>query len=135
MDIRNCRRCKKIYKYDGFKICHSCRQDDEADFKTVKEYLYENPGANISAVVKDTKVETKKVMEFLREGRLEIQGGGDISLDCENCGVAITTGRYCPSCARDLQGEIGQAMRSGKKEEVKKNKRSDGEFRIVDRRK
>lgn len=134
MDIRNCRRCKKIYKYDGFKLCHSCRQEDEADFQTVKDFLNENPGANISAVVKGTDVETEKVIEFLREGRLEIRGGGDITLDCENCGVPINTGKYCNKCAKELHDQIGQAMGSGKEDETSKRKRTGAEFRLADRR-
>ena len=132
MDIRNCSRCKKIYQYDGFKICHNCRRDDEMDFQKVKEYLEENPGANISDVVENTDVDTKKVIEFLRAGRLEIQGGGDIGLDCETCGVAITTGRFCDKCAGGLQRELGQAMKGGSKSEEDKKSQKE-QFRIADR--
>lgn len=71
MDVRNCSRCGKIYAYDGFKICLSCRRDDEKDFKIIKEYIDENPGANISEVAEGTGVDTKKIIEFLREGRLK----------------------------------------------------------------
>lgn len=133
MNIKNCKRCKKIYKYDGFNLCHTCRQEDEADFQIVKEYLYENPGANVASVVKDTEVETEKVMEFLREGRLEIRGGGDIILDCEKCGVEISSGRFCGKCTKELQDEIGQAIGSREEEKGEKPRRSSGEFRIADR--
>lgn len=132
MNIKNCARCGKIYQYDGFKICHSCRKDDELDFQNVKEYLDENPGANISQVVDDTGVETKKLIEFLREGRLEIQGGGTIVLECENCSAPITTGRYCEKCTMDLQRELGQAMNPAKPKETRKPE-LDGKFRVIDR--
>ena len=133
MNIRNCARCKKIYQYDGFKICINCRRDDEMDFQNVKEYLEEYPGANISNVVENTKVDTKKVIEFLKDGRLEIEGGGDILLECETCGVGITTGRYCDKCAGGLQRELGQAIKgSSKATEVKKEKESN-QFRVADR--
>lgn len=132
MNIRNCSRCKKIYQYDGFKICHSCRQDDEKDFQTVKEYLDQHPGANISNVVDETKIETKKIIEFLREGRLEIVGGGNIVLECEKCSTPINTGRFCDKCTAGLQQELGQAM-GGSKERKAPTKAKKEEFRLVDR--
>ena len=133
MDIRNCTRCKKIYQYDGFKICHNCRKNDELDFQKVKEYLEEYPGANISNVVENTGVDTKKVIEFLKEGRLEIEGGGDIILECESCGVGIKTGRFCDKCAGGLQRELGQAMKGGRRSEDSKGSSSKAQFRIADR--
>lgn len=132
MNIRNCSRCKSIYQYDGFNLCYNCRKADELDFQKVKEYLEENPGANISNVVENTHIDTKKVIEFLRAGRLEIKGGGDIGLDCETCGVGITTGRFCERCAGGLQRELGQAMKAGSKS-GKDTKVSREQFRIVDR--
>ena len=132
MNIKNCTRCKNIYQYDGFKICHACRKADEEDFQRVKEYLEEYPGANISSVVENTKVDTKKVIEFLKEGRLEIEGGGDIILQCEKCGVGIRTGRFCDKCAGGLEKELGQAMSSLRPDPTKKRD-SSAKFRVVDR--
>jgi phage FluMu protein Com len=55
-DVRNCRRCGKIFNYIGGQpLCPACRQLDEEDFKRVKEYLYHNPGAVLSEV--STKLE------------------------------------------------------------------------------
>lgn len=133
MNIKNCIRCKKIYQYDGFKLCHNCRKEDELDFQRVKEYLEEFPGANISNVVDNTKVATKKVIEFLKEGRLEIEGGGDIILECETCGAGITTGRFCDKCAGGLQRELGQAMKGGGKPQAKDDSSNKAQFRIRDR--
>lgn len=132
MNIRNCTRCNKIYKYDGFKICHSCRQDDEADFQKVKEYLNENPGSNISNVVEGTGVDTKKVIEFLKEGRLEIEPGGSIILECENCGISITTGRFCKKCAEGLQREFGEAADSSRSRKSREENK-EAKFRVIDR--
>lgn len=132
MDVRNCTRCGRIYNYDHYKICLSCRKNDEVDFQKVKEFLGENPGANISDVVDSTKVDTKKVIEFLKEGRLEIQGGGSILLECEKCGVGINTGRFCSKCTGGLQRELGQVMNSTKSREDAKEK-SEEKFRLIDR--
>lgn len=130
MNIRNCIRCGKIYNYDGFRICPTCRKDDEVDFQKVKDYLYENPGANISQVHEGTKVDTDKIIEFLREGRLEISGGGNLILECESCGVSISTGRFCNRCATELQRQMGQVIGKPKIEQKTDSKEK---FRVIDR--
>lgn len=132
MNIKNCTRCRKIYQYDGFKICHSCRKEDDLDFQKVKEYLEEYPGANISNVVEATGVNTRKVIEFLKEGRLEIEGGGTIILECEKCGISISTGRFCEKCIGGLQRELGQVINSVKsKNPAKPNVKE--RLRVIDR--
>lgn len=133
MNIRNCSRCKKVYQYDGFRICHSCRKNDELQFQKVKSYLEEDPGANISNVVENTGVDTKKVIEFLREGRLEIEGGGDIILECEKCGEGITTGRFCNKCIGGLQRELGLAMTAKPKPGDEPKSSEKYRFRVADR--
>ena len=45
-DVRNCKRCNKIFKHlSGPPISLDCKQQDEDKFAIVKEYLYENPKA------------------------------------------------------------------------------------------
>ena len=132
MDIRNCTRCKKIYNYDGFKICHNCRQADEVDFQIIKDYLSHTPGANVSEVSEGTGIDPKKIIEFLKEGRLEMVSGGSILLECEVCGVGITTGRFCNKCADGLQNEIGGAISSNRLSAKTKEKEKE-KFRVIDR--
>lgn len=135
MNIRNCKRCKKIYQYDGFNLCHNCRREDEEDFLKVKEYLDENPGANITSVVEDTKVDTKKVIEFLKAGRLEIQGGGgEVILQCEKCGVGINTGRFCKSCMSDLSSEVSKLVDSARSNKEDLSPSKNEKFRVIERR-
>jgi flagellar operon protein (TIGR03826 family) len=110
-NIRNCRRCGKLYSYiGGTPICPSCREKDEEDFKRIKEYLYENPGATLSEVANTLEISVEKIKRFLREGRLEIVGDdGNMFLECENCGKAIKTGRFCEQCGRNIQDELKSA--------------------------
>lgn len=111
MNVRNCSRCGKIYVYDGFSICNKCRQDDEKDFQKVKEYLHENPGANIIEVSEATEVESRKIIEFLKEGRLEIGDENNIVLTCERCDKPIRTGRFCDRCSVEMEKEFGEAIK------------------------
>ena len=103
-DVRNCKKCGKIFNYiGGAPICPVCKQADEDDFKRVKEYLYENPGAIITQVSTELDISIEKIKRFLKDGRLEITSTeGNMVLECENCGKAINTGRFCNECERDL---------------------------------
>lgn len=103
-DVRNCRKCGRIYNYiGGAPICPMCKQDEENDFQKVKEYLYDYPGASLTQVSTELDISVEKIKRFLKEGRLEITNDeGNLVLECENCGKAIKSGRYCEACEREL---------------------------------
>lgn len=117
-DVRNCRRCGKIYNYiGGAPICPVCKEADEADFRRVKEYLYKNPGATMSEVSTVLEISVERIKGYLKEGRLEIVSNeGNMVLECESCGKAIRTGRFCDECskglARDLHSTASQLSAS-----------------------
>lgn len=102
-EIRNCPRCGKIFSYIGRPICNKCIDIEENEFKIVKEYIYDNPGATISEVSQETEVSVEKIMRFLREERLEIKSeNSNLILECERCGRAINSGRFCEDCKNDI---------------------------------
>lgn len=133
MNIKNCTRCGKIYAYDGFKVCLQCRREDEEDFKKVKEYIYENPGATISEVSEETEVDSKKIIEFLRQGRLEIKDESNLLLNCERCGTSIKTGRFCERCTGEMQREFKQSIGGGRDSRELQWGRAREKIRITDR--
>ncbi len=106
-DLRNCRRCGRMYNYiGGPPICLDCKNADEEVFKRIKDYLYQFPGATLSQVALDCDVSVEKIKMFLREGRLEITDGANIILECERCGKSIKTGRFCNECQNQLHNDI-----------------------------
>ena len=134
MDIRNCSRCGSIYAYDGFNICLKCRREDEEDFKKIKEYLDEYPGANISEVESETGVSSRKIIKFLKEGRLEIGDDTNIILSCERCGAPLKTGRFCEKCIVQMDREFKQSIGEGKDPKSIGNNKMRQKMQITQRR-
>ena len=128
-DVRNCKRCGRVYNYiGGVPLCPSCKDQDENDFKRIKSYLYDNPGAPMSLVASELDVSVEKIRRFLKEGRLEIVGDdANFILQCEGCGISIKTGRFCNSCERNVVNDLSStAQKLGQSaarynEEIKRN--------------
>ncbi|NTV89042.1 MAG: MerR family transcriptional regulator [Clostridiales bacterium] len=107
-EVRNCKRCGKIFTYGGgTPICQTCKQQDEDDFKRVKDYLWDNPKATLSEVSGALDITAEKIKRFLKDGRLEIiSEDGNMFLECEKCGKAIKSGRFCEDCERNTNASI-----------------------------
>lgn len=133
MDLRNCRKCDRMYSYDQVDLCPKCRSNNAEELKLVKEYLYDNPKSTISQVSANTKVDTNKILKLLREEKIEIaEGSENMILDCERCGSAIRCGKFCPACINELRSELKSVSDAMKEEnapkEVKKQKNIDKLF-------
>jgi flagellar operon protein (TIGR03826 family) len=128
MDVRNCKRCGKMYQFVGSYICMNCIRQDDEDFRKVKEYVLDHAGSSPVDVSEATGVDIKTISRFLREGRLEAEGL-DLAVDedemvCENCRRPIPSGRFCESCLHNLQQQFKKASESlepEKKPQVEKS--------------
>ncbi len=124
MKITNCVRCKKTFAMINLPICPECVAEEENQFETIKEFLDENRGATIEEIIEATGVPMKRIQKFLKDGRLEgIEGSG---LKCSKCGVPVTKGKYCPSCAKKLHDNLatfksGGELESGFQEKAQLN--------------
>lgn len=127
MNIRNCKECGKLFQYDGVsKLCYRCRRKDDENFRAVKEFLYENPRETIIVVSEETGVSEDKILRYLREGKLEIVGDNPgIMLNCEGCGKAIRTGRYCEKCAQDIERGLKSGFEKQERQKINKNSTND----------
>lgn len=135
MNVRNCRKCGKIFNYvAGPHICPSCREAQEADFQRVKAYIRENPNATISQVAEDCEVEISQIHQWLREERLSLTEGSGIVLQCESCGAPITCGKYCDACRHKLSTGLSNAVRPQQVEpEPEKRKRDSDKMRFLNK--
>ncbi len=104
MDLRNCPKCGKLFVYTTRNLCPQCLKEDEEDFDRVREYINNNPQATIEEVSEGTGVTPRRILEYLKEGRLMLQSNNtNIILRCEMCDEPILTGRLCPNCSKKLK--------------------------------
>jgi flagellar operon protein (TIGR03826 family) len=116
MDIRNCKRCGKVFNYVGVaSVCAECAQREQEDFQKVREYLFAHPNSTTLEVTKATGIDPKVISRLLKEGRLladNIQISDSEELRCEKCGQAIGKGRFCEKCVSEMKNEFQKAMPS-----------------------
>ncbi|WP_372998419.1 TIGR03826 family flagellar region protein [Lutispora sp.] len=106
-ELRNCIRCGKVFAYTYNPVCNKCLEQEEEEFKRVKEYIYENPGSTVFEVSDATGISVEKIMKFLREERLELSSDNtNLLLECESCGRPIKSGRYCEECKNQIASEM-----------------------------
>ncbi len=112
MELMNCRNCKRLFNYvTGEKICPACRDLLEEKFEEVKNYIRDNPGANINKVADDCETTVKQIKKWVREARLTFADDSLVGLECERCGKMIHCGRFCKDCAGGLEDAMNGMFR------------------------
>jgi uncharacterized protein (UPF0212 family) len=90
-------------------VCPRCEKADEENFAKVREYIEEDPLCNINELAEATQVPVKRILQYLREGRLEVTKGLAGELRCVKCGTVIEKGNFCDICTNKLNTEIKEA--------------------------
>ncbi|MEN6351333.1 MAG: TIGR03826 family flagellar region protein [Syntrophomonas sp.] len=104
-NLRNCSQCGRIFPYQGRNICPKCLEKEEDDFQLVRRFVRDHPGASVIEVSEETGIEEDKILQFLRDGRLQSKGLAKV-LSCERCGKPLSTGRLCEQCTKEVAAEI-----------------------------
>ncbi|MDR1540045.1 MAG: MerR family transcriptional regulator [Clostridiales bacterium] len=112
MEIVNCPRCGKVFAKIKSPYCPACQAEEEKTFQRLKEYVFEHPNCNISELSEGTQVNAKKILGYLREGRLETSNGMNGDIRCLSCNKPILSGRYCSSCKLDISKRVGELFPS-----------------------
>ena len=111
MSLSNCSRCGRMFqRTSGSRVCFECKETEEQAYRLVRDFLEREPGANLPAVAAGTGVEEAFVLKLLQDGRLVALGDltNGMAIECERCGKATSTGRYCALCVE----QMGQALKS-----------------------
>lgn len=106
MDMRNCPKCKKVFAYTRSPLCSTCEREEEQLFEKVRDYIKENPICTLSEVASATKASSKKIMKYIKEGKIEISQGMHGEVQCEQCGKPIAKGKYCDKCVININQTV-----------------------------
>lgn len=120
-NLKNCKRCGKLFVKVNKDICPDCVKQEEEEFTAVKEYLDKNPNATISNVSEETGVSEKMIRKFIEDGRLLTTKYSAVGVECKRCGKEISKGRYCEECQVELQKQLG-ALNQDKPKEKEEHK-------------
>ncbi|MCR5108727.1 MAG: flagellar protein [Lachnospiraceae bacterium] len=134
MNVRNCKKCGKIFNYiSGQPICQDCKKKLEDLFQKVKEYIQENKGASVQMVAEECEVDEGQIRQWVREERLVFSGEGSSGIVCESCGEPITTGRYCEKCKAGLINSLNGAIKKPEAPVIKKKEKESPRMRFLDK--
>ncbi|SHJ14926.1 flagellar protein [Pseudobutyrivibrio xylanivorans] len=111
MEVRNCKTCGRLYNYlGGPNICEACRADLEKKFQNTKEYIRENPRANIQEISEANEVTPQQIRQWIREERLQFADDSPVGIECEICGATIRTGKYCENCKNKTADALAKSI-------------------------
>ena len=112
--LKSCIQCGKLFEdyIDKYSLCPTCRKNEEAMLRDVKDYLWVNPGATEAKLWELFGATHKQIMKWLREQRIEVTPGSAIKLTCQRCGSMITTGKYCKDCANKVANNMHELQMS-----------------------
>lgn len=113
-EMRNCRRCGKVFISFGSPICPECIEKEEEQYEVVRQYLIENPNVSVSEVSDSTGVPPELIIEFLRRGLLMTVPSSRIDQKsvCIICKRPLESGRICPQCQKALLTMAGDSTTS-----------------------
>ena len=108
MELKNCLKCQRTFgARENEEYCSKCSMDHiEEDFKKVRDYLYDHPGADIKEVAHATGVSERTIIKLLKDERIEVVEDSNALLKCERCTVGIKSGRYCDECKNEIAKEL-----------------------------
>ena len=135
MNVKNCRKCKRIFNYVmGPVLCPRCREEEEQKFQEVKKYVIENPGSGIQEVSEACDVSVNLIRQWLREERLVLSDESPMGINCEHCGRMIKSGRFCPECKNTMTNALNSAIGvSAPRVQPKKDTRDGARMRFLDK--
>lgn len=136
MDVRNCRKCGKLFNYVmGPITCPQCRDKLEEKFQEVKKYVFDHPGCGINEVSEECDVTPQQIKQWLREERLQFAEDSAVVLNCESCGAPIRCGHFCEKCKNSMANNLKNVYHKEPEPAPKKPKdmRDNPRMRYLDR--
>ncbi|MGI6152243.1 MAG: MerR family transcriptional regulator [Christensenellaceae bacterium] len=121
LNFKQCKECGGVFQSSGKDVCPRCVKELDEKFKKIKQYLYKHPDAGVVEVSEETEIEERVILDFLKEGRLELKTP-DGSISCEKCGAPISSGRLCKKCSDSLANTLNSVLPKKQPEVATKDK-------------
>ncbi len=139
MQLKNCNWCGKVFAHPSDTVCQDCRRQEEEDFEKVFNFLRNQKNATIEMVHEETNVEKRRIIKFIRQGRLLTDSGEpfEIFVECESCGDPIQEGRFCEKCSKSIRQELERPVKkeaAREKEPPKRELKKSGQMYTANRR-
>ncbi len=131
MDVRNCKKCGALFTFRGQPLCPACTKTMEEKFSNVKEYIRENPHSPLSVVAEENDVPIQQIKRWIREERLTFSKDSGVVIQCEECGAAILTGRYCKECKRTMTNQFTGLYAEKKPEDSSNGTKKNARMRFL----
>ena len=115
-DLCACVVCGKAFacRPENRTICPDCRQEMDALYEDVKDFLRANPRMAPTAeqLADLLGVEEKKIQALMADGRIaEVEDPRRRDRRCQSCGERITGGNLCPQCMAKVHQNTLRASR------------------------
>lgn len=108
MQAMNCPRCGKVFVKISKPICEQCVKEEEQIFDKVRDYIKENPDKTVAQVAEECEVTVKRILGYIRDGRIDASGGMKDDISCSKCGKPIRGGRMCEKCVLETNFTVGE---------------------------
>ncbi len=86
------------------------KEKRETNVETVRRHIKDNGDQTLEEVAEATEVSVKKILKYIKEGRIEVSDNSSMSYECESCGKPIYKGRYCSICAKKIQNKFSNSF-------------------------
>ena len=137
MEVKNCKNCGRLYNYIGgvYRLCPECMRKLEEKFQEVKDYIEDNPRADMREISEKCDVSTRQIEQWIRDERLVIADDSPIGITCERCGASIKSGRFCERCKNKIANNLGSMYGESNAavESMEKRASAEAKMRFLDK--
>ena len=110
MEVVNCPKCRRLFTKIISPVCPQCEKLEEEQFQVLRTFIEDEPCANINEISRATGITTKRILAYIREGRIQVSEGLMGELKCRQCGEPIYEGNFCDSCTSKMAKNLSAAF-------------------------
>lgn len=114
--LGNCSICGKLFLKEHTDHCLDCYHEIEREFKLLSDFLKvgKNRFASIQEASEFTGVDSKRIAEFIRDGRVYVEDYPNLGYPCAHCGTFIQRQMLCRSCFDQFTTEVDKTLKAEK---------------------